>query len=620
MGAVRSGEIRALTGLRIVAAMWVVLFHFRPLLWEASPRLEADLGPLLDAGAAGVDLFFILSGFVLAWNYLQRMGPSFSAKATAHFLWLRLSRVWPVYLVTMHLAALWIITTLYIGDVPSPDADKLTALNYLKQFLMVQLWFEPFFDGTSWDGPAWSISAEWLAYLLFGGLVLVIFRIARASRARTLFLLAFCAALPPTLLLLASGVVYTPWSWLPRILAQFTAGALAAAAVRRLVIDGRGRRLAGYLSVVLGAAIVAILYHYAANPVAGMVDPGALASLLFLPLVVALAVGSGSLPALLATRPLVYGGQISFSLYMIHELVHTAWNWAVVQYSLTMPKSVAKMVVVGLILVALIGAMALFHLVEEPARRWMRSMADGEGPGAVPAPATPPRQLVRGAAAALAAVLTAAAVSGVAAATGSPTAHAAEATRIAVIGDSYTAGSEEGGNGPQAWTEVAWGLLAAEGVEVDADVGAEGGAGYGERGNRGNLFIDLTARTVRRGDDVVVFFGSRNDQPVDPEEFPTLAAETLGLARFAAPAAKLLVIGPPWPDADPPPAVSRIRDSLLEQADLVGAEFVDPIAEAWFVGRPELIGADGVHPTDAGHAYLAAKIAPLIYDQLTIRL
>lgn len=619
MGAVRSGEIRALTGLRIVAAMWVVLFHFRPLLWEASPRLEADFGPLLDAGAAGVDLFFILSGFVLAWNYLQRMGPSFSPRATAHFLWLRLSRVWPVYLVTMHLAALWIITTLYIGDVPSPDAEKLTALNYVKQFLMVQLWFEPFFDGTSWDGPAWSISAEWLAYLLFGGLVLVIFRIARASRARTLFLLAFCAALPPALLLLASGVVYTPWSWLPRILAQFTAGALAAAAVRRLVIDPRGRRVAGYFSMALIAAIVAILYYFDANPVPGMVDPGALAALLFMPLVVTLAVGAGTLPALLATRPLVYGGQISFSLYMIHELVHTAWNWAVVQYSITMPKSVAKMVVVGLILAALAGAVALFHFVEEPARRWMRAMADGGGSSAAPASPERPRQLVRGAAAALAVVMTAAAVSGVAAGT-APAAHAAEATRIAVIGDSYTAGSDEGGNGPQAWTEVAWGLLAAEGVEVDADVGAEGGAGYGERGNRGSLFIDLTARTVRRSDDVVVFFGSRNDQPVDPEEFPALAAETLELARFAAPAAKLLVIGPPWPDADPPPAVGRIRDSLREQAGLIGAEFVDPIAERWFVGQPDLIGADGVHPTDAGHAYLAAKIAPLIYDQLTIRL
>ena len=47
-------------------------------------------------------------------------------------------------------------------------------------------------------------------------------------------------------------------------------------------------------------------------------------------------------------------------------------------------------------------------------------------------------------------------------------------------------------------------------------------------------------------------------------------------------------------------------------------EFVDPLAEGWFVGRPDLIGADGVHPNDAGHAYLAEKIAPLIRSQLTV--
>ena len=100
---------------------------------------------------------------------------------------------------------------------------------------MVQLWFQPFFDFSSWDGPAWSISAEWLAYLLFGLLVLVIFRIDRATRARGLLLLAFAASLPPVLLLLGSGgQFYTPWSWLPRIVLQFTAGALACAAVRKL--------------------------------------------------------------------------------------------------------------------------------------------------------------------------------------------------------------------------------------------------------------------------------------------------------------------------------------------------------------------------------------------------
>ncbi|MCB0939341.1 MAG: acyltransferase [Mycobacterium sp.] len=376
MSAVRTGEIKALTGLRIVAALWVVFFHFRPLLWDASPRLKDDLAPLLNAGAQGVDLFFILSGFVLTWNYLDRMGSSFKVKPTLHFLWLRLSRVWPVYLVTLHLAALWIIFTLHVGDVPSPDAAKLTAISYLRQVFLVQLWFEPFFDGTSWDGPAWSISAEWLAYLLFGALVLVIFRMARVTRARGLLMLAFVASLPPTILLLGSGVFYTPWSWLPRIVAQFLAGALACAAVRRLRLTDRAQRLAGLGAVALAGAGVALLYYFDAHPVAGMVDPGGLVDVLFMPLVVTLAIGVGSLPAMLSTRLLVYGGQISFSVYMVHEMIHTAWNWCVQQYHLDLPKSVQKVVFVGLIVAVLLSAMALYHFVEEPARRWMRRMVD----------------------------------------------------------------------------------------------------------------------------------------------------------------------------------------------------------------------------------------------------
>ncbi|MCB0930914.1 MAG: acyltransferase [Mycobacterium sp.] len=388
MSGARTGEIRALTGLRIVAALWVVLFHYRPLIWEASPRLEDDLAPLLDAGAQGVDLFFILSGFVLTWNYLDRMGPSWSARANLHFLWLRLSRVWPIYLVTMGLAAAWIIFTLHVGTVPSPNVDKLTAVSFVRQLLMVQLWFAPFFDDTSWDGPAWSISAEWLAYLLFGLLVLLVFRIARVSRARILFLLAFFAALPPTVLLLASGMLYTPWSWLPRIVAQFTAGALACAAVRRLRLTDGGRQAAGIVSLMLVTALVGGLYYYDSHPVSGMIDSGGLMAVLFTPIVVALSVGVGTLPALLSTRVLVYGGRISFSLYMIHEPVHTAWNWAVVQYTITMPKSVEKVVVVGLILAAIAAAVALFHFVEEPAQRWMRSMVDSRDvkPGAARQP------------------------------------------------------------------------------------------------------------------------------------------------------------------------------------------------------------------------------------------
>jgi hypothetical protein len=192
--------------------------------------------------------------------------------------------------------------------------------------------------------------------------------------------------------------------------------------------------------------------------------------------------------------------------------------------------------------------------------------------------------------------------------------------RIAVIGDSYTTGTDIGGLGPKGWTARAWRELADFRVPVTADVGAEGGAGYGTRGNRGSLFEDLTARTVRPDDVLVVFFGSRNDQNVDPAQLSVLAYGTFQLARRIAPSATFLVIGPPWPTADPPAAIVRIRDALQYQAGIAGAKFVDPIAERWFVTQPALIGRDGVHPTDAGHEYMADKIAPLIAAQLPVRL
>jgi peptidoglycan/LPS O-acetylase OafA/YrhL len=373
---VGSGEIKALTGLRIIAAVWVVLFHFRPLLRDAAPDFTDVLAPVLNCGAQGVDLFFILSGFVLTWNYLDRMGGSWSASATLHFLWLRLARVWPVYLVTLHLAAAWVIFTLHVGHVPSQDVGRLTAISYVRQILLVQLWFQPYFDDSSWDGPAWSISAEWLAYLLFGVLVLAIFRMARVTRVRGLIWLAIVASLPPVVLLLTSGQFYTPWSWLPRIVMQFTAGALIGAAVTRLRLTQRARRGAGYLSVPLAAAIVGLLYLFDAYPLSGVSDTGGLVDVLFVPLVMMLAIGTGSLPRLLSTRTMVFGGQISFCLYMVHELVHTAWLWAAEQFELTLQGGMGKLVVAGLVVLAVVVAGALYHVVEEPARRWMRRMVD----------------------------------------------------------------------------------------------------------------------------------------------------------------------------------------------------------------------------------------------------
>jgi lysophospholipase L1-like esterase len=188
---------------------------------------------------------------------------------------------------------------------------------------------------------------------------------------------------------------------------------------------------------------------------------------------------------------------------------------------------------------------------------------------------------------------------------------------VAVIGDSYTTGTDEGGQGPRAWTARAWQTLAQRGVRVGADVAAEGKAGYAVPGDRGSIFEDLTARAVKPDDALVVFFGSRNDQGVDPGLLADKVRDTFVMARRFAPTARFLVIGPPWPTADVPGSVLQIRDVLNARARAAGAAFVDPIGDRWFVDRPDLIGVDGVHPNDAGHEYLANMIAPLIRMQLS---
>jgi peptidoglycan/LPS O-acetylase OafA/YrhL len=184
-----------------------------------------------------------------------------------------------------------------------------------------------------------------------------------------------------------SGQFYTQWSWLPRIVMQFTAGALVAAAVTRLRPSDRGRRRAGYVSVLLIAGVVGLLYLFDAHPLHGVTDTGGLVDVLFVPLVMTLAIGTGSLPALLSTRVLVYGGQISFCLYMVHELVHTSWIWATEQFQLTLVGTGGKLILAGLLMITFVAAMVLYHVVEEPARRWMRKMVDVGGAKAEPDPA-----------------------------------------------------------------------------------------------------------------------------------------------------------------------------------------------------------------------------------------
>lgn len=181
-----------------------------------------------------------------------------------------------------------------------------------------------------------------------------------------------------------------------------------------------------------------------------------------------------------------------------------------------------------------------------------------------------------------------------------------EPVAVAIYGDSYTGGSGEGGTGPASWPA----LLQQRIPEMQSAAFSAGGAGYtAVSPATGQTFPTLVADHPPATADVIVIFGSRNDTGA-PEDVGHAAADLYADLRAMTPAAHLLVIGPAWVDDDVPAVVERNRDALASAAATAGATFVDPLAEGWFFDRPELIGSDNVHPTDAGHAYMADKIEP----------
>jgi lysophospholipase L1-like esterase len=187
-----------------------------------------------------------------------------------------------------------------------------------------------------------------------------------------------------------------------------------------------------------------------------------------------------------------------------------------------------------------------------------------------------------------------------------------EPKRAVVIGDSFTESTPLSGVAPKSWHQRAFRQLRKAGVDITAEVSAEGGSGYVARGYRGTTFGERARRLLGPDDDLVIIFGGTCDAPEKPESVAAAVSKTFSLVRTASPHAKLIAVGPVSPPAYLGPEVTRVRDIVRDEAAKFDAIFVDPITDQWFVGYPKLIREDGLGPTNAGHTYMAEKLLPII--------
>jgi peptidoglycan/LPS O-acetylase OafA/YrhL len=378
-GAAPRRDIRALTGLRAVAATLVVLLHFQRFLWpyiDQVPFVRA----IVSSGWLGVDLFFVLSGFVLTLSYVDQVGRRPRPAVIGRFLVNRVARVWPAWATVTVLMAAFVLTLRTIGwnaDVltPHPPVD---VASMARQLTMTQMWGRDSFFGASYNMPGWSISAEWLAYLAFP-LLAVFLRPLRRLPAVVLLACACTMMGPLTLHAFQYGPNDQIQNWFVRIVAGFTAGIFAALAARKIQRTPRVESFATASSAVLVLWIVAIFLWNGWRRGGDLsLDFSGVAVVLFPLLVVSLSLSDRGVSSFLSRPSMVYGGKISYCLYLVHFVVldvaatllwqdpDKAW-----QFTPGLELAVPVLVVAVFPLAA-----ALHHGVEEPGRRAVLALLD----------------------------------------------------------------------------------------------------------------------------------------------------------------------------------------------------------------------------------------------------
>jgi peptidoglycan/LPS O-acetylase OafA/YrhL len=349
---------RALDGLRGVAAMLVVLYHIE-LCGAAWPN-HITSNNFVRHGYLAVDLFFILSGLVISSSYLGRIRDVRDAKS---FLILRFFRLYPV-----HVAVLGILVLLELAKLGAQDS--LTTASPQLPFtgdrslgnLVASLFLAnglPFFDVRAWNGPSWSISCEYAAYMAFCVVVL-----SGVSRSGPLCLIGGLVACFSYVALAFGHFNWVLTGGIVRCFAGFTLGFLLFRFVT-IACFRNSRRLACGIEVSAAISLLLVL-GLATGPYVVTAIP------LFVVLVASLRSDAGPIACLLNLRPLRYLGRFSYSIYMVHSSILLVVVLPLLGLSGMANPWIGDAIVVAALVSVLAAAHGTSIYIEEPGRLFGR--------------------------------------------------------------------------------------------------------------------------------------------------------------------------------------------------------------------------------------------------------
>jgi len=323
LGATASVDrVASLTGVRALAALLVVATH---AAYTTGKYTHGYVGLVFSRMEIGVPIFFVLSGFLLFGPWVRAAVAGATAPSLRRYAQHRVRRIMPAYAVTV-LAAYLIYHFHDAGPNPGHSWNGLLRNLTLTQIYTDSYLFSHLHQGLT---QMWSLAVEVAFYLtlpVIAYLLLVVLCRRRWKPGLLLAGLAGLALISPAWMVLVHTVDFLPDGarlWLPGYLAWFIGGMMLA------VLSAVGSQCHWFLAVPLAV----LCYVIAATPIAGeattsptglaqavvkIVFYAVIATLMVAPLVLG---NRGAYSRLLGSRPMVWLGEISYEIFLVHLIV-----------------------------------------------------------------------------------------------------------------------------------------------------------------------------------------------------------------------------------------------------------------------------------------------------------
>lgn len=362
METIKNKEILPLTSLRFFAAAIVVISH---------------LGYDYHLGGMGVTFFFILSGFILSYNYAIKF-MDWSSKQLISMWISRVSRIYPVHI-------LMFIFSLPLSYIYARDHSVIDTLSNI---MLLQSWYPNGQGAFSYNGVSWTLSCELFFYLTLPFVLLACSRRALQTKTTLILIVMILIMFLIWLVSWSAGhdLVEYSFKWWFYVISpylrwmDFLFGiSLGYAFLKVKSVRPTRPNMFSLIEILSLVSVVGFYFYFLYADLPFKWSYGAYFNPLFGVIIYIFAFQNGLISNILSTQPLTYLGRISFSIYMTHQVLMFYWNRYIVNLNYiasTKEEALNQFIYCAAVLII---SVVTYHVIENPARRAIYKLSSRPG-------------------------------------------------------------------------------------------------------------------------------------------------------------------------------------------------------------------------------------------------